>query len=318
MVSYVCERCEGIFQQKSHFEAHQKRKTPCKKDIQIEKLEAIAGIKTSPNVKPFLKWVGGKTQIIDDVISLFPREMNSYHEPFLGGGSVLLALLTQRKNGIIKVNGSIYASDLNENLISLYKHIQASPDEFIAEMKLLTEHPMNEEYYYTIRSRFNETPKSTLAASTMFLYLNKTCFRGLYREGPRGFNVPYGHYKNCSVLDEGHIKVVSELIKDVIFTHRSFTESLSEVQNTDFIYLDPPYAPVNVTSFVGYNADGFGKHEELFELCKKLNTKFLMSNADVPLVRETFKDYEIKTISCRRSINAKNPESRANEVLIRN
>jgi DNA adenine methylase len=318
MVSYVCERCERVFQQKSHFEAHQKRKTQCKKDTQIEKLEAITGIKTSPNVKPFLKWVGGKTQIIDDVISLFPREMNNYHEPFLGGGSVLLALLTQSKNGIIRLNGNIYASDLNENLISLYKHIQASPDEFIAEMKLLTEQPMTEEYYYTIRSRFNETPKSTLPASAMFLYLNKTCFRGLYREGPRGFNVPYGHYKNCSILDEGHIKVVSELIKDVVFTHRSFTQSLSDIQNTDFIYLDPPYAPVNVTSFVGYNADGFGKHEELFELCKNTNAKFLMSNADVPLVRETFKDYEIKTISCRRSINSKNPESRANEVLIRN
>ena len=318
MVSYVCERCEGVFQQKGHFEAHQKRKTPCKKDIQIKKLEDIAGIKISSNVKPFLKWVGGKTQIIDDVILLFPREMNNYHEPFLGGGSVLLALLTQRKNGIIKVNGSIYASDLNENLISLYKHIQTSPEEFIVEMKGLTEEPMTEEYYYTIRSRFNEIPKSTLSASAMFLYLNKTCFRGLYREGPRGFNVPYGHYKNCSILDEGHIKVVSELIKDVIFTHRNFTQSLSEVHNTDFVYLDPPYAPVNVTSFVGYNADGFGKHEELFDLCKNMNTKFLMSNADVPLVKETFKDYEIKTISCRRSINAKNPESRANEVLIRN
>lgn len=316
MVDYVCEKCQKVFLQKGHFETHQQRKTPCKKDVRVQQLEVLTGVKQGANVKPFLKWVGGKTQIIDDVMSLFPREFNNYYEPFLGGGSVLLALLTQRRNGLIKIDGTIYASDLNENLIGLYKQIQSNHNELISEVKKLLEIPMSESYYYELRSRFNQTPKGSIDASALFLYLNKACFRGVYREGPRGFNVPFGHYKNCSILDEDHIKKVSELIQEVIFTHHGFEDALKTDDN-DFVYLDPPYAPVNATSFVGYTADGFGKHAELFELCKNMKAKFLMSNADVPLVREAFEGYETKIVSCRRAINSKKPESRANEVLIR-
>jgi len=270
------------------------------------------------SVKPFLKWVGGKSQIIGEVMSMFPKEMNNYYEPFLGGGSVLLALLAQQKLGLIKVEGTIFASDLNQKLIGLYTQIQTNHMELIAEVKKLLETPMTETYYYELRSRFNETPKATVQSSALFLYLNKTCFRGIYREGPRGFNVPFGHYKTCSVFDENHIKEVSELIRDVTFINCGFDKALENVKEGDFVYLDPPYAPINTKSFVGYTADGFDKHSELFDLCKNTKAKFLMSNADVPLVREAFGEYEIKTISCRRAINSKNPESRQNEVLIRN
>jgi DNA adenine methylase len=320
MVDYVCEKCQKVFVQKGHYEKHLQRKTPCKKDPRVQQLETLTGVIQSPNVKPFLKWVGGKTQIIDNVIALFPKEMNNYYEPFLGGGSVLLALLTQRRNGLIKINGEIYASDLNENLIGLYKNIQSNHQEFIIEVKKLTDIPMTEEYYYEIRSRFNQSPKNTIEASAMFLYLNKTCFRGVYREGPRGFNVPYGHYKNLSILDEAHIKEVSSLIKDVVFTHHGFEEALDKTDENDFIYLDPPYVPINITSFVGYNAGGFSKHKELFDLCCSLKSSFVMSNADVPLVKEAFPSpkYETKIVSCRRAINSKNPESVVNEVLISN
>jgi DNA adenine methylase len=299
-------------------------------------------------VKPFVKWVGGKTQIINDVITLFPKEMNNYHEPFLGGGSVLLALLSNKTNGTIKVSGKIYASDLNSNLIGLYKNIQSNPDGLILEVKTLSDEfakckgtivnrkastieealTSPESYYFWIRSRFNALTKEdrmTIPASAMLLFMNKTCFRGVYREGPKGFNVPFGNYKKPSILDEEHIKSVSELMKDVVFTNCSFIDSLPKVLSGDFVYLDPPYAPKNDTSFVSYTSDGFNleNHKMLFKLCddmKTKNVKMLMSNADVKLVKESFPSpsYTTKIISCRRSIHSKEPDARTNEVLITN
>jgi len=298
-------------------------------------------------VKPFMKWVGGKTQIIHEVMDLFPKEMNHYHEPFLGGGSVLLALLSLKHNGTIQVSGKIYASDVNSNLIGLYKNVQSKPDELIQELKKLVDTfskcngttvnrkastieealTSPESYYFWIRSRFNAFSKeerTSVTASAMLLFMNKTCFRGVYREGPNGFNVPFGNYKNPSILDEEHIKTVSALIQEVIFTSCSFCDAFTTLEAGDFVYLDPPYAPKNETSFVSYTSAGFNAehHRMLFQLChgmKEKKVSMLMSNAEVTCIKDAFPSpYTTKIISCRRAIHSKEPAARTNEVLITN
>lgn len=298
--------------------------------------------------KPVLKWVGGKTQILEQVLLHFPTTMQNYHEPFVGGGSVLLGLLSYVKSGKLTVTGRIYASDLNSNLIGFYKNIQSHPNELIAETKKLVDEfntiqgtvvnrkatnieearSSPESYYFWIRSRFNALSKEERmlpTGSAMLLFMNKTCFRGVYREGPNGFNVPYGNYKNPTILDEEHIREVSELIKDVVFTHASFGDSIVKAVDGDFVYLDPPYAPETDKSFVSYTSDGFtlDNHKALFAACNAMHArgvKLLMSNADVTLVKEAFPapTYVTNIIVCRRAINSKNPESKTNEVLIRN
>jgi DNA adenine methylase len=284
-------------------------------------------------MKPFLKWVGGKTQILDEVLDLFPFEMDNYHEPFLGGGSVLLAVLSTPS----RILGKVYASDINPVLISLYQNIQTDPDGLIAELRSLTEefgrcgtvgvnrNPTTleealtspESYYYWIRRQFNRQP-----SPAMFLFLNKTCFRGVYREGPNGFNVPYGHYKNPGILDEEHLREVSRLIQGVVFRTRNFQESLADVRAGDFVYLDPPYAPDSHSSFVSYTASGFSleNHQTLFKTVQSLPSHFLMSNSDTTLVRDAFAGgpYTVDTVLCKRTINSKNPTATASELLITN
>ncbi len=296
--------------------------------------------------KPFLKWVGGKTQILSDIIQRFPRNMVHYYEPFLGGGSVLLALLTEQQKGTIHVSGKVYASDINSNLIGLYKNVQSDPDTLIHEIKnimdeftqckgtvvnrnasTMEEATSQESYYFWIRNQFNAFSKeqrASMRGSAMLLFLNKTCFRGLYREGPHGFNVPFGNYKNPSIFHAEHIRQISRLIQNVVFTYASFTEALADVSEHDFVYMDPPYVQENKKSFVAYTADGFKiekNHADLFRLCDDMNKKkvrFLLSNAEVPFVTNWFLKYTTEVISCRRSIHSKKPDSRTNEVLITN
>ena len=285
-------------------------------------------------MKPFIKWVGGKSQILSDVLGSFPTKIRDYHEVFVGGGSVLLSILSQ---GL--ATGKVCAYDLNGSLIELYKNIQTSPEVVHKHLKkLFTEYDSctgtavnrtpktlseakqsKENYYYWTRQKFNTKKEETPERSAMFMFLNKTCFRGVYREGPNGFNVPYGHYKTTPTLmtlDE--LMGVSELIRNVEFRQCDFREAFKNVGKGDFVYLDPPYAPETKTSFVGYTKDGFGlkDHEDLFELTKNSGVDFVMSNAKVDLVTEAFSNYNIKELQARRAIHSKKPDSTTTEVLV--
>ena len=299
-------------------------------------------------LKPILKWVGGKTQILDKLLTNFPTEINDYHEPFVGGGSVLLEVLARKHEGKLRINGTVYAYDLNEPLIYVYKNIQSFHTELYDNLQTLIKHynesptdgPLNrkptnlteaklskENYYYWIRSEYNRmTPedKQLMIGSAMFIFMNKTCFRGVFRVGPNGFNVPYGHPKNPEIINWEHLVDVHNLIQGVVFQCCDFTVPLSNTGLTDrdFVYLDPPYAPETETSFVGYTELGFDleKHNSLFRLCRSMPAKFVMSNADVKLVRDNFggDKYKTESILCKRAINSKNPESKTSEVIIQN
>jgi len=290
--------------------------------------------------KPFLKWVGGKTQIIHDIIQKIPTEFNNYHELFLGGGSVLFAVLSLQRQGKITIKNKLYAYDINESLINVYKHVQSNKDElfefitfYINEYDSITGVIINrkptsiedaktskESYYYWIRNKFNNIDKQSIESSALFMFINKTCFRGMYREGPNGFNVPYGHYKKTpTIITEHDLTFISDLIKDVEFIQSDFSSSFQNLNTGDFVYLDPPYAPENDKSFVGYVADGFNldMHTKLFDEITKMNDiHFVMSNAKVDLVTDYFKDYNCVDITARRAINSKNPGSTTTEVII--
>jgi len=350
---FICENCNKSYKRKNYYTKHISKCISESKqdDLIITKKLAECKIETDI-IKPILKWVGGKTQIIDKIISKFPKEIDTYYEIFLGGGSVLFALLSYMQNNIIKVN-KIFAYDLNEPLIFMYKNIQKNHVELYeqiqeillefnacddnSEKNKLNRKPKNiddaklckENYYYWIRDKYNKLDsdnKKTIIGSAMFIFLNKTCFRGVFRIGPNGFNVPYGHYKNVEVINKEHLDKVNILIKDVDFICADFKISLGTLTNkiqmnkNDFIYLDPPYAPENKNSFVNYTKNGFDieMHNELFNIIHKLDKKILLSNSDVELIHNNFplEKYEIEVLLCKRFINSKNPENKTNEVLI--
>ena len=354
MNKYNCEKCSKEFNKKNQYTAHiNKNMCIVQSDIQEHILydnKLVKDIHTTKIhiYKPILKWVGGKTQIIDKIISEFPVQINNYREAFLGGGSVLLTLLSYIKSGIINVHGKIYAYDLNEPLIYVYKNIQTRHDELydtlqniIKDFNLcqngeINRKPANieeaktakENYYYWTRNEYNKlslTDKKGILGSAMFIFLNKTCFRGVFRIGPKGFNVPYGHYNNPEIINKEHLEEIHNLIQNVVFECCDFNTSLISVEQNDFVYLDPPYAPETNTSFVGYTENGFNieHHIDLFKLIHNLtetNKKIMLSNADVSLVRENFTNEKYNTLSilCKRSINSKNPEAKAKEVIIKN
>ena len=278
-----------------------------------------------------MKWVGGKQDLLLNIHKKVPKIINNYHEPFLGGGSVLFYILFLRLQNKILVKNNIYASDANKDLINVYQIIQKNSNllydylnsysEAYFKNKSLAEKKI---YYLKVRDQYNKSKNDNIERAAIFIFLNKTCFRGLYREGPSGFNLPFGNYNNPKIkFDKEKLSFLSFFLQDVIFKHCDFEESIDKCKKGDFIYLDPPYMAENSTSFVSYTKNKFflDKHLKLFSLVKNLHHKspsFLMSNSKVNFVLAFFKDFYIEDVLVKRKINAKKPNSRKIEVLIHN
>ena len=306
--------------------------------------------------------MGGKTQLLPTIVPLIPREINNYYEPFVGGGSVLMAVLSLQQAGDINIKGDIVCSDFNSQLINVYKCMQARPQELYniftrylsqydtcatcdasSNGETPNRHPTTkkeamqskESYYYWTRKQYNDIVKKNdakdcLAMAGHLLFLNKTCFRGMYREGPNGFNIPYGHYKKTpQALSLAEFHTISASIQPVQFTSGDFSTTLdAAVQSKDkqdFIYLDPPYAPIKAASFVNYTKLGFdeNQHRTLFDYMNQISSHstILMSNSNADMVLDAFQSNPLLTttyIDARRAINAKNPGKKVKEVLVGN
>lgn len=265
---------------------------------------------------PIVKWVGGKRQLMFELLKNMPKSYNRYFEPFIGGGALFFEL--QPQNG--------YISDMNEELINLYSVVRDNVYELIDD---LNKHEVSKEYFLKIRN-LDRTEKynslSDVKKASRFIYLNRTCFNGMYRVNSQGqFNVPFGNYKNPRIVDAENLMNCSKLLKNTEICYADFSEILNKVQKGDFVYFDPPYVPLNETSsFTSYTKDGFDLDMQfkLREVCDELDSMgvmFMLSNSDTKLVNELYSSYEIKKVFASRAINANgNGRGKITEVLVRN
>lgn len=277
---------------------------------------AVVLEKLQQETYPIVKWVGGKRQLMFELLKNMPENYNRYFEPFIGGGALFFEL--QPDNA--------YISDLNEELINLYKVVRDNVEELITDLQ---KHDISKEYFIEIRNidRTEEYKNwSNVKKASRFIYLNRTCFNGMYRVNSKGeFNVPFGHYKNPRILDENNLINCSNLLQRTEIRHADFSEILKKVKKGDFVYFDPPYVPLSETSsFTSYTKDGFDLDMQfkLRDVCDELDSigvKFLLSNSDTKLVNELYENYNIKKVFASRQINA-NADGRGKitEVLVRN
>ena len=265
---------------------------------------------------PIVKWAGGKRQLLVDLKNNLPKKFNRYFEPFIGGGALFFNIQPQ----------NAYISDINPELINLYQVIKENTYELIEDLK---QHKNTEEYFYEIRNidRNSKYKKwSNVQKASRFIYMNRTCFNGLYRVNSKGeFNVPFGKYSNPRILDEINLLNCSQLFQNTEIKCSDFSEILKYVQKGDFVYFDPPYAPLNETSsFTSYTKEGFGEDMQvkLKEFCDELDhlgVYFMLSNSDTEAINKLYKNYEIKKVFASRAINSvASKRGKISEVLVRN
>lgn len=280
-------------------------------------------------MKPFLKWVGGKSKLLDEITDTLPPVINDYHEIFLGGGSVLFHILDVYNQNKIKISGDIYAYDINKDLIFLYQTIQSNFDVFYEKIKdLISEYNalesihLKEKMYYK-RTLYN-TVECGIDKSVLFLFLNKTGFRGLYRENSKGeFNVPFGNYKKVSIFDYKLFLDISKKIQNVVFKAQDCFDVLSKSFNKDdLVYMDPPYYPINETSFSKYCKYDFGIENNI-NLTKHVKTLYnqcyiIFHNSYCAYNLKEYQEYNIKEVIVTRQIHSKNPSSKAQEIVVYN
>lgn len=286
-------------------------------------------------IKPFLKWAGGKTGLLPEIRKYYPfsDQINTYIEPFVGSGAVLFDILTS-----CKLN-KIFINDINYNLILCYRSVKDEIDKLIQYLKsyqneyLSLDEQNRKIYYKSKRDIYNSQQTDPVELAALFIFLNKTCFNGLYRVNMQGkFNVPMGKYKNPAIFDENNLRLISEKLQNVTITNLDYKKLLGVINDRCFIYFDPPYLPLSKTSnFTSYTNNKFNtdNQKELADFVNEIHkrgSKFLLSNSDPKNIDENntffdelYKKYHIHRISAKRTINCK-ADNRGNisELLITN
>jgi DNA adenine methylase len=269
--------------------------------------------------KPFLKWAGGKAQLLNHLKPLIPHHFNDYFEPFLGGGAMFFYLFS---NGYLL--NKTYLTDINGDLINVYKCLKKSPEFLLAKLIANERNYLKDplDFYYNLR-RTVYTDNFEKAAQ--FITLNKTCYNGLYRVNKEGkFNVPMGRYKKPMICDVTNLRNV-HLALDSLGVNIECTDYghiLKGASEGDFIYLDPPFSPISKTSnFTEYTTRGFGTKDQenlarIFTILCEKKCKVIASNSDTELVRELYKEYKMISVSSLRSINCQSNRRRGNRELI--
>lgn len=270
-------------------------------------------------IAPVLKWAGGKRQLLDTLIPLVPKDYSVYCEPFVGGGALFFALQPQ----------SACINDVNHELIRVYTVIKNDVDVLIEQLKQFQN---NKDQFYEIRSwdrnKDKYTHLSDIEKAARIIYLNKTCFNGLFRVNASGeFNVPFGNYANPNIVNEPVLRAISFYFNnsEIVFNAVDYAEILKNLPDNAFVYLDPPYDPVSVTAnFTGYTKDGFSRDEQikLRKCCDELNErgiKFMLSNSATDFICEQYSKYNIEIISAKRLVGADaSKRGRIQEVIVRN
>ena len=269
---------------------------------------------------PILKWAGGKTQILERIIENMPKQYNNYYEPFIGGASVLLGVSPQKA----------FINDVNEQLINLYTQLQKSAESVIETVNKLDAMPCDKDFYYKIREKYNEKLINRyfdVECVAFLIWLNKHCFNGLYRVNRKGlFNVPFNGRTHGKSISEDNIKLIAEYLKNsnITITCLDFEKACAGIQQGDFVYFDSPYVPESLTAkFTNYTINGFSikDHERLSYLFRRLDcigAKIMLSNNDVPLVRELYAGYKIQAFDVKRMINRNADKRAGREVIVTN
>lgn len=263
-------------------------------------------------IKPPIKWAGGKTQLLSQLRPLYPKRFNLYLEPFVGGGAVFFDL--QPDNALLL--------DSNFELINFYQVVKNNLDELLHDLE---KHRNEKIYYYEVRS-LDSTQMGSIERASRFLFMNKTCFNGLWRVNKKGkFNVPFGGYKNPNFRDRENLYMVSVALQNTEVICSDFSSVLEYATPGSFVYLDPPYHPLSETSnFTSYTKDSFGKEEQIcladvFRELDERNCNVMLSNSDTEFIWSLYKDFDITVVYARRTINSKgNKRGPVSELVIRN
>lgn len=277
---------------------------------------AANALLTVPRAKPFVKWAGGKTQILDKIVGRLPKKMGTYYEPFLGGGAVFLSLANDKRFAQAVVN------DVNRELMDTWRVVRDFPDDLIAALKAIPHSP--EEFERLRKVKLDELAPIERAAR--MIYLNKTSYNGLYRVNSKGgFNAPFGRYEKPAICNEDNTRLLSELLgrTPTSFMHVGFEAACEGAGPGDVVYFDPPYLPVSDTAnFVSYTKGGFTfeDHQRLATLFRKLvdrGAHCVASNAGVPEARALYEGFEIHEVRARRAINSKgNLRGHVTEIVV--